>query len=99
GGEEEVQLGLRCVGQEFTLQVPVTLEQLKAADRRGIRQAFDAMYEHRYAHHSPDEPVEMVNIRLAVIGKRPRLRFPSLGASKTSAPTRQRQGYLSPAHP
>src|SRR5262249_8480303 len=76
--EQQIHLDLRYVGQEFTLQVPVTLDQLKAADRRGIRQAFDALYEHRYAHHSPEEPVEMVNIRLAVIGKRPRLRFPTL---------------------
>ncbi len=43
-----------------------TLAQLKKGDRRGIRTAFDKLYEHRYAHHSPDEPVEMVNIRLAV---------------------------------
>ena len=93
--EQQIHLDLRYVGQEFTLQVPVTLEQLQAADRRGIRQAFDAMYEHRYAHHSPEEPVEMVNVRLAVIGKRPRLRFPTLGASKMSAPARQRQVYLS----
>jgi N-methylhydantoinase A len=92
--EQQIHLDLRYVGQEFTLQVPVTLGQLKAGDRRGIRQAFDAMYEHRYAHHSPEEPVEMVNIRLAVIGKRPRLRFPTLGTAKTSAPTRQRQVYL-----
>ena len=93
--EQQIHLDLRYVGQEFTLQVPVTLEQLQAADRHGIRQAFDAMYEHRYAHHSPEEPVEMVNVRLAVIGKRPRLRFPTLGASKMSAPARQRQVYLS----
>ena len=45
-------------------QVPVTLEQLKRGDRKAIRTAFDALYEQRYAHHSPDEPVEMVNIRL-----------------------------------
>ena len=61
----QVHLDLRYVGQEFTLQVPVSLEQLENADRSGIRTAFDALYEHRYAHHSPDEPVEMVNIRLA----------------------------------
>ena len=35
------------VGQEFTLQVPVTLEQLKKGERRAIRTAFDALYEHR----------------------------------------------------
>ena len=42
----------------------IDVEQLKAADHRAIRAAFDALYEHRYAHHSPDEPVEMVNIRV-----------------------------------
>ena len=74
---EQIQLDLRYVGQEFTLSVPVTLEQLKRGDRKAIRKAFDALYEHRYAHHSPDEPVEMVNIRLGAIGKRPKLSFPS----------------------
>ena len=44
--------------------------QLARGDRQGIRTAFDALYEQRYAHHSPDEPVEMVNIRLAAVGKR-----------------------------
>ncbi len=98
--EQQIHLDLRYVGQEFTLQVPVTLEQLKSADRQGIRQAFDALYEHRYAHHSPDESVEMVNIRLAVIGKRPRLQFPSLTASGSAKPVRERQVYLSdPAKP
>ena len=38
---------------------------IKRGDRQTIRAAFDALYEHRYSHHSPDEPVEMVNIRLA----------------------------------
>src|SRR6185503_333717 len=63
----QVQLDLRYLGQEFTLSVPVELAQLKRGDRQGIRTAFDALYEHRYAHHSPDEPVEMVNIRLGAI--------------------------------
>jgi N-methylhydantoinase A len=83
--ERQIQLDLRYVGQEFTLSVPVTLKQLQAGDRTAIRRAFDALYEHRYAHHSPDEPVEMVNIRLGVIGKRAKLRFPSLGKTRAAA--------------
>ncbi|PWT89589.1 MAG: 5-oxoprolinase [Proteobacteria bacterium] len=93
--EQQIHLDLRYVGQEFTLQVPVTLGQLKAADRNGIRRAFDALYEHRYAHHSPEEPVEMVNIRLAVVGKRPPLRFPQIAPGKATVPVRQRNVYLS----
>ncbi len=79
--ERQIELDLRYVGQEFTLSVPVTLEAIKRGDRKEIRAAFDALYEHRYAHHSPDEPVEMVNIRLAAIGKRTQLTFPKLARS------------------
>jgi N-methylhydantoinase A len=100
GAQEQIQLDLRYVGQEFTLSVPVTLAQLKSANRQAIRKAFDALYEHRYAHHSPDEPVEMVNMRLGVIGKRAKLAFPKLGKGKTSKAMRHRDVYLNdPAKP
>src|SRR3981189_1045130 len=88
GAEEQIALDLRYVGQEFTLSVPVTLGQLKAGNRKAIRQAFDALYEHRYAHHSPDEPVEMVNMRLGAIGKRTKLAFPRLRQGAPAKPPR-----------
>ena len=66
---------------------------IKRGDRQKIRAAFDALYEHRYSHHSPDEPVEMVNIRLAAIGKRAKLTFPKLSA-KTAAKPKRRDVYL-----
>src|SRR5438874_5047634 len=97
GAERQIQLDLRYVGQEFTLSVPVTLKQLQAGDRKAIRRAFDALYEHRYAHHSPDEPVEMVNMRLGAIGKRPMLRFPSLGKGRGSAVSHRHDVYLADA--
>jgi N-methylhydantoinase A len=95
--ERQIHLDLRYVGQEFTLQVPVSVGQIERADRAGIRTAFDALYEHRYAHHSPEEPVEMVNIRLAMIGKRPKLSFPRLAKGERAQPSRQREVYLSDA--
>jgi N-methylhydantoinase A len=94
GAREQIALDLRYVGQEFTLSVPVTPAQLKTGDRKKIRRAFDALYEHRYAHHSPDEPVEMVNIRLGMVGKRPRLRFPSLGKARTAPVSHYREVYF-----
>jgi N-methylhydantoinase A len=94
GAEEQIALDLRYVGQEFTLSVPVTLAQLKAGNRKAIRQAFDALYEHRYAHHSPDEPVEMVNMRLGAIGKRTKLAFPRLGKGRSAKPARHRDVYF-----
>ena len=97
GAQEQIQLDLRYVGQEFTLSVPITLKQLKAGDRKGIRKAFDVLYEHRYAHHSPDEPVEMVNMRLVAVGKRAKLKFPSLGKARAAAPAYHREVYFADA--
>ncbi len=97
GAGRQIHLDLRYVGQEFTLPVPVSEAQIEAADRRGIRAAFDALYEHRYAHHSPDEAVEMVNIRLAMIGKRPTLTFPRLAESSGAKPSHRREVFFSDA--
>jgi N-methylhydantoinase A len=94
GAEEQIALDLRYVGQEFTLSVPVTLAQLKAGNRKAIRGAFDALYEHRYAHHSPEEPVEMVNMRLGIIGKRAKLAFPRLGKARAAKAAHHRDVYF-----
>jgi N-methylhydantoinase A len=67
---------LRYVGQEFSLSVPVTDEQMRSADFASMRKAFDDLHERRYAHHASDEPVEMINIRLVAVGQRPRVRLP-----------------------
>jgi len=97
GAQEQIALDLRYVGQEFTLSVPIALEQLKAGDRNSVRKAFDALYEHRYAHHSPDEPVEMVNMRLGIVGKRAKLEFPRLGEGQGAAAALHRDVYFSDA--
>jgi N-methylhydantoinase A len=92
--EWQIALDLRYVGQEFTLSVPVSRDAIKKGDRQKIRAAFDALYEHRYAHKSPDEPVDMVNIRLAAVGKRPKLRFPKLAKRGAAKPSRRRDVFL-----
>ena len=92
--ELQTQLDIRYVGQEFTLSVPVDRAQLDAGDRMQIRQAFDALYEHRYSHSSPDEPVEVVSIRVAAVGKRAPLAFPKVAPGSAAKPARTREVYL-----
>jgi len=92
-----IHLDLRYVGQEFTLSVPISPKQIKAGDRRAIRTAFDRLYERRYAHHSPGEPVEIVNVRFAAIGKRPKMKFPRLATKRRAAPSRKVDAYLGDA--
>jgi N-methylhydantoinase A len=92
-----IHLDLRYVGQEFTLSVPLSPKQIKAGDRRAIRTAFDRLYDRRYAHHSPGEPVEIVNIRLAAVVKRTKMKFPRLAARRSAAPSRKVDAYLGDA--
>jgi N-methylhydantoinase A len=97
GAEHRIHLDLRYVGQEFTLSVPVTPKQVKAGDRKGIRAAFDRLYEQRYAHHSPGEPVEIVNIRLAAVGRRASMKLPRLPAKRWPKASREVKTYLGDA--
>ena len=78
-------LDLRYVGQEFSIAVPVDRSMLAAARFADIRARFDALHERRYAHHAADEPVEMVNMRLAAVGQRPSLDLPVLAAPEGQA--------------
>ena len=90
--EHTLALDLRYVGQEFSLTVPVTREQIRGARREDIRRAFDELHEHRYSHHAANEPVEMINIRLLARAKGPKLAMP--GASHATAPCRYRPAFM-----
>ena len=89
-----VHLDIRYIGQEFTLAVPVDDETLKRGDRNTIRRSFDALYEHRYQHSSPEEPVEVVNVRVAAIGKKAPLVFPRVCSGIEAKPLHFRHVYL-----
>jgi len=86
----QVLFDLRYVGQEFTLPVPVSGDNLAKADRKAIRAAFDALHEQRYAHHASDEPVEIINIRLVALGHRSKLALPPLAGTGKLAPRETR---------
>jgi len=57
-----------------------TEREIRAEDRRAIRTAFDRLYDQRYAPPLSGGAGRIVNIRLAVIGKRATLKFPRLAA-------------------
>jgi N-methylhydantoinase A len=95
----QILLDLRYVGQEFTLSVPVTEAQLASGDAKAIRESFDNLHEHRFAHHAPDEPVEMVNFRLVALGLRAHMKLPVMGDGKGEAlPRSHRKVYFDDAH-
>ncbi len=85
---------LRYVGQEFALSVPVSWAQLRAADRGAIRTAYDALHEQRYAHHSKDEPAEIINLRLIARGARAKLAMPPLPHGRLADAVEQRKVWF-----
>jgi N-methylhydantoinase A len=80
----QLYFDLRYVGQEFALSVPVSDRALETSDRAEIRQAFDALHELRYAHHSTEEPVEIINLRLVARGRRAKLEMPPMRREGTA---------------
>jgi N-methylhydantoinase A len=90
-------MDLRYVGQEFWLQIPVTQAEIEAADGAAIQNRFTQIHDDRFGHAAPDEPLELVNLRLTAIGARPRIAFPKLAARGSAAPIGTRAIHLDSA--
>lgn len=62
----ERAIDFRYYGQEYVLTIPLPDGPI---DMAAIRADFDAAYERQYGHNSPENRVEMANIRLAALGR------------------------------
>jgi N-methylhydantoinase A len=76
---------LRYHGQSFELPVTVPPGSLSAADVERLRDEFHAMHERAYGYAAHDDPVELVNVRLAAIGVTPKPRRAPLPEGGSSA--------------
>ena len=93
----QLSLDIRYVGQEFYLNVPVTMDEIVHEDRQGIRRSFDALHQRHYGQHAEQRPVEIVNVRASAIGERARLDFRPTAGAERDKPPRQRAIYLADA--
>jgi N-methylhydantoinase A len=57
-------LDLRYAGQSYELTIELDHADALETELPRARAAFDALHEARYAHHDPDAPVEVVNVRV-----------------------------------
>jgi len=76
---------LRYHGQSFELPVPVPPGPLSSADLARLREQFDAMHERAYGYAAAEDPVELVNVRLAAVGVTPKPRRAALPEGGPSA--------------
>src|SRR5262245_24350560 len=79
---------LRYHGQSFELPVTVPPGPLSPADIDRLRAEFHGSHERAYGYAAPDDPVELVNVRLAALGVTPKPRrapLPDGGRSAAAA--------------
>ncbi len=86
----ERAVDFRYYGQEYVLTIPIPDGPI---DMDAVRKSFDVAYERQYGHCSPENRVEMANIRLATLGRLPR---PDNAppAAEEARPARERDVYF-----
>jgi N-methylhydantoinase A len=81
-GEDQIELirslDLRYVGQSYELEIPLTAAMLDATAEMDLAERFHAEHRRAYGHAAPEEPVELVNLRVRAIGRVPKPRFQPL---------------------
>ena len=87
-------LDLRYEGQEFAIKVPVAADEIAAGDLKTIRDRFDSIHDRSFGHAAPDEPLEMVNVRLSARGIRQKLEMPTVSRGAKPAPRTMRKVCL-----
>jgi N-methylhydantoinase A len=80
-------LDLCYLGQQWTLPTPVEGGTISAGNAGAIRARFDSLYEARFGHSFPNLPVEIVNVRVSAIGRRPKPRFPGIESRRSGKPS------------
>ncbi|MFX4222337.1 MAG: hypothetical protein ACMVO3_16000 [Thalassobaculum sp.] len=74
GLETVVELDMLYVGQTHTVAVPIETGAGKAVDKEAVRAAFENAYSATYGRLLTGIPMRIMNLRVAVVGKRPRIR-------------------------
>ena len=69
-------LDIRYAGQEFSIPIPVPEDYIVKGDADAIREAFNEVHERRYRYHTPNHPLEIVNVRVSAIGRRKQVQLP-----------------------
>jgi N-methylhydantoinase A len=77
----------RYLGQGYELRVPMPEGHLDAGSIRRLREEFNRLHREEYGHAFPDNPIELVNIRVVATGRLPRMpELPPPAGSGTPAP-------------
>jgi N-methylhydantoinase A len=87
---------MRYVGQEFTLVVDLEAGDVSEPGFQALRSRFDELHEFRYGHAFATAQVEIVSLRVHVVGKLPKPELQLIGkrANVTNRPIGTRKVYF-----
>jgi N-methylhydantoinase A len=85
----KIALDMRYASQNYELQVPVaaTLDAPALPDTDALRALFFAAHEQAYGFFNPDDPVDVVALRVTALGRLPSPGVPPLPVGAGTAPT------------
>ena len=76
---------LRYLGQHHEVTVPFAVDALRSDGLTAIEEAFHARHEELYGFASAGRPMEIVNLRATVVGRRPTRALAAATATATTA--------------
>jgi N-methylhydantoinase A len=86
---------MRYVGQEHAVAVAVPADVSDESARAAIKQAFDDAHQVRFSHSAPEEPAELVSLRVSVVGRLSKPPLPRIAQGVAEPPSNARR----PARP
>ena len=96
---EEVEVrysaDVRYLRQIHELSLPVDESLAERLEMDDLHHRFDALHERLFGYRLPEEPLEVVNLRIRCVARRPRPELPRarMAAAATPAPDGVRQAY------
>lgn len=87
---------MRYVGQSFEVEVPLDATWIHRGDWQALTDAFHATHERVYSHTQPGAPVELIDLRLRILGStaQPPLPAPPAVSAGSPAPVAGRRRLL-----
>jgi N-methylhydantoinase A len=83
---------LRYVGQGYELKIPFPAGVIGKRELEDILRHFHATHEREYGHAFPDNPIEIVNVRVIGVGQMPKIAKLTAPKGATLADARVRTG-------
>ncbi len=80
---------MRYRGQSFEIDTPLPADHIEAGKIDALEAAFHAEHERLYEHADEDAPIQIINLRLVVLGVPPKPELPPLGLALGAPEPRQ----------